>query len=526
MTSLLLFSEQPLVHAVGWALLHFCWQATIVAIILAYAMRLLSGRSPQHRYLACCFALMFMAVLPFVTFGYLAANQQAIGHAIATSTMERYPSLSLLNGFTGMSEPWADRIAGTLDQSMPWLLLVWFTGVILLFSRFNIRLIVARRMKSAATQPASLELQRIFFQLCHRLGIARTVKLMDSGPVQVPTVIGWLRPVVLIPVGCLMGLSPIQVEALLAHELAHIRRHDYLVNVCQSVVETLLFYHPAVWWVSKQLRREREYCCDDLAVRISGDPLAYAKALSFLEERRSSQPMFALGANGGALALRIRRLLGCEKSPAVSQLTALTLSVIVIAGIGLYIGTVARAQSATGKQIAMESNQGGQAMPALYRQWMDEDVLWIITPEERAAYLQLSTDKERDNFIKQFWEVRNPTPGAVPNKFREEHYRRIAYSNRHFAIATIPGWRTDRGRIYIVYGPPDAIDTEPNQGRGSSARHVQVWHYRLIQQYGPPNSAQGKPGYQRAIVTRKNVAMKFVDVCNCGDYQLQQSPKR
>ena len=155
-----------------------------------------------------------------------------------------------------------------------------------------------------------------------RLGIVRAVTLINSALVQVPIVIGWLRPAVLLPVGCLTGLSTVQIEAIFVHELAHIRRHDYLVSVFQSIVEAVLFYHPAVWWVSKQIRREREDCCDDLAVKISGDPLAYAKALSFLEEQRGSLPAAALGANGGVLAMRIKRLLGYKEPPAYSWLTA------------------------------------------------------------------------------------------------------------------------------------------------------------------------------------------------------------
>jgi len=106
------------------------------------------------------------------------------------------------------------------------------------------------------------------------------VRLLISALVQVPTVIGWLRPVVLVPVGALSGLPAEYLEALLLHELAHVRRHDYLVNILQSVAEALLFYHPAVWWVSGHIRAERELCCDDVAVAVSGDALTYARALA------------------------------------------------------------------------------------------------------------------------------------------------------------------------------------------------------------------------------------------------------
>src|SRR6185295_2411884 len=126
--------------------------------------------------------------------------------------------------------------------------------------------------------------------------------------VQAPTVVGWLRPVVLVPVGALAGLPADQVEALLLHELAHIRRHDYLVNILQNVAESLLFYHPAVWWISGHIRAERELCCDDMAVFVCGDSLSYARALAQLESFRPAQ-VSALAANGGSLADRIARLL-------------------------------------------------------------------------------------------------------------------------------------------------------------------------------------------------------------------------
>ena len=320
---------------------------------------------------------------------------------------------------------------------------------------------------------------------------------MHSAVVQVPTVIGWLRPVVLLPVGCFTGLSEAQIEALLAHELAHIRRHDYLVSVFQSVVEALLFYHPAVWWVSRQVRQERECCCDELAVGVGGDRLAYARALSFLEERRAGSSEVVLGANGGVLTMRIRRLLGYRESAAGAQVAAAVLLATFIATGAMLIGAAARAQSGP----ATESSQGvpGAATIAppetaarpdplkrrlsdterivqnktmefdahggLYKTWLDQDVVWIITPEEREAFKHLANDEERDNFISQFWERRNPAPGVAPNSFKDEHYARIAYANERFAAANVPGWKSDRGHIYIVYGKPDSVDAHPGGGQ-------------------------------------------------------------
>jgi hypothetical protein len=134
------------------------------------------------------------------------------------------------------------------------------------------------------------------------------VRLLESTLVRAPTTIGWLRPVILLPASAFTGLTLQQLELILAHELAHIRRHDYLVNLFHVAAETLLFYHPAVWWVSRQARIEREHACDDLAVAVCGDPIAYARALTQMERLRKDAPLLAIAADGGKLSARIRRL--------------------------------------------------------------------------------------------------------------------------------------------------------------------------------------------------------------------------
>jgi len=146
-----------------------------------------------------------------------------------------------------------------------------------------------------------------------------------------------------------------------------------------------------------------------------------------------------------------------------------------------------------------------------YKKWLDEDVRWIITDEERSAFKQLSNDDERDQFIEQFWLRRDPTPDTVENEYKEEHYRRIAYANEHFA-AGIPGWKTDRGRIYIMYGPADSMETHPTggfymrpaeEGGGSTSTYpFETWNYRYLEGVG------------------QNIDIEFVDPCSCGEYHM------
>jgi GWxTD domain-containing protein len=176
---------------------------------------------------------------------------------------------------------------------------------------------------------------------------------------------------------------------------------------------------------------------------------------------------------------------------------------------GLTISSDARAQtpSAAGEpaastQPAAPAESAPSPLAGPYRTWIDEDVRWIIASNERSAYTALQTNPERLQFIRDFWERRNPNPGSSENAFKEEHYRRLAYANERFASGR-PGWTSDRGRIYILHGKPDSIDAHPS----GEAVPFEVWHYSVI-----------KPTQPDSI--RENVDFKFVDTCRCGDYKL------
>lgn len=270
------------VQRLGWALLHFLWQGTAIVVLYALLRRALARCLTSHgRYMLACATLAAMVASPAVTFLLISDSNAGPVWTISLAESQR-----LLDGVVAL----------------------WLLGVI----GFSIRFIggwrFTARLRSIAT-PASGEWQCVLRHIAAGTGVKNAVKLLVSPLVQVPTVIGWLRPVILFPVDFLAGLPPGHVAALLAHELAHIRRCDYIVNVLQSLAETVLFYHPAVWWISQQIREEREQCCDDLAVAASGDVLIYAKALAYLEQHRLPRLKPALAANGGSLLDRIRRLI-------------------------------------------------------------------------------------------------------------------------------------------------------------------------------------------------------------------------
>jgi TonB family protein len=351
-----------MVRALGWTLLHFCWQGAAVAALLWCVLALLSVRMPRARYAAASLALAMMVALPAGTFVRLAGAEIRASRELRALPIAMAPAIVVDAGAGDAREPLRRRVARALDESAPWVPAVWLAGVVVFLARLNLGLAVARRMRLAVTEPAQDGLRETLARLSERMGVRRAVRLVQSAMVEAPTVIGWLRPVVLMPVGCLAGLSTAQMEAILAHELAHVRRHDYLVSVMQSVVEALLFYHPAVWWVSKQMRRERESCCDDVAVKLSGDRVAYARALSWLEEHRAATPELVLGANGGVLSMRIRRLLGLKESAGVSRGVAIALLAVVLAGAVWYCGAMAGAQSSQAQFNAVAPSSAPRAI--------------------------------------------------------------------------------------------------------------------------------------------------------------------
>ena len=197
--------------------------------------------------------------------------------------------------------------------SLLMIVMAWAIGVFAMTLRLMGGWVLTRRLATRAAVAVSPSLEAAALAIAERLHIRRAVAILESGAVVVPTLVGWLKPVVLLPAAALVGLSPDQLQAILAHELAHVRRHDYLVNLLQSMVETLLFYHPATWWVSAQIRAEREHCCDDLAVEVCGDRLVYASALAELTTLAGHRG-FALAATDGSLLNRVRRILGGQRS--------------------------------------------------------------------------------------------------------------------------------------------------------------------------------------------------------------------
>ena len=328
------------VRAVAAALLHSLWQGALVAAITATLWWTLRGSRPNARYALGCVALALMIGAWTATAWRTAA--QLIPEAPARVGLAA-PSPAL--GPAGMFDysPAIRTISrAELEGQVPlarrlevWSVLLvplWLAGVFGLSFRLALSWWLVTRMRSAAHTPVAAFIGDRVTELASQLRVSRAVRVVQSTAVSVPAVIGWLRPVILLPASALTGLSLPQLDAIIAHELAHVRRHDFAVNLLQSAAEILLFYHPACWWISRRVRAERELCCDDVAVSVCGDCVLYATALADLEALRV-EPALALAATDGPLLQRVRRLLA--PSPAGSRVPGLAAALVPAALLAL-----------------------------------------------------------------------------------------------------------------------------------------------------------------------------------------------
>lgn len=307
--------DTPFVHALGWTLVHSLWQATIIALVLRLLWAAIARRGARVRYGLALGAMLSIIVAAGLTFAYYQRAYQPVeldpalwknwsGAFLETpSEPEALPALPLMT-----------RILFTIEGYLPWLVLFWLLGAVSMGVRLAGGWWHLRRLSRRGIVPLPLEWAERFAELAKKMGVLRSVELRFSSWAPEPITLKHFRPLILFPVGLINQLSVEQVEAILLHELAHIRRWDYLVNWLQSIVELLFFYHPAVWWLSRQVREAREHCCDDLVLERGGARrILYAQTLTQLKTLSfNQQTKLAMSANGvsGTFTQRVKRLFG------------------------------------------------------------------------------------------------------------------------------------------------------------------------------------------------------------------------
>jgi GWxTD domain-containing protein len=351
-------------------------------------------------------------------------------------------------------------------------------------------------------------------------------RVRESDGISVPVTVGQIAPTILLPIGWREWDSA-KLQAVLAHEEAHVRRADWAIGVMARINCCVFWFHPLAWWLKRELGLLAEYACDDFVLAQAGDRQQYAKALLEIASAMKS-------AHGRLVVMPMAKETNVEKRmeqildetrpipPAFARRGWVTLLVCSLP-VAYVASTVqlARAQRQTRSGVAVPDNPPpapqvrAQAGPpdlflaptrpptaSPYQKWLDEEVVYLISADERRAFMRLTTDDERQQFITQFWLRRDPTPGTEENEFKEEMYRRIAFTNDHFS-AGIPGWKTDRGAIYMRYGPPDSLDTH---GATSTTYPYETWTYRYVEGIG------------------MDVEFEFVDPTMTGRYHLTKDP--
>lgn len=472
-------------------LLHFVWQGTLISATLWIALRF--TRHHRTRYALASAALLLMALAPITSYGPAASETELLRPM-------------------GTGGPHAQAIVWVAQPSpLAWLPYAWLAGVVLCSVRV-VRAAAAthRLLRHAHDVP---HLRPHFFD--------RAVRLVESARVTVPAQLGILRPVILLPLGFAAQLSPAQLEAILAHEFAHIRRHDYLVNLLQLCVETLLFYHPGVWWVSSIMRREREHCADALALELTGDRHAYASALLTLEETR--QAGFATAANGGDLKARIERILAGGTAQRGSLWPAV-LALVVAFG----YTAVTRAQQPAAEPATLRSGieevQTEQELAAKFdahlqrqqaekqakaeRAARDHEMTRLKDEieelraqlhraetrageagqearraDERAEQRRLEAALQRQQQaleaeqetralaqLKQQMQLMRAAQEDQTKAQETEHKRRVQYADKKWSVGNRRGSETARGRMYVQEGPPDEIEIQTDKR--------EMWLYR------------------------------------------------
>jgi beta-lactamase regulating signal transducer with metallopeptidase domain len=376
MTLIRTLNAADLVSSLGWTLLDFVWQGMLVGCAAAVLLGLLGRARPQWRYGLACGALLLCAALPLANLALRLAGPgtpapqlalTALPETVSTALDSVVPSHAGPAGAGSATGGWRQA----LQPRLPLLILCWSGGAAVLALRLLLGLAwVRQRSRPGAWRPDPAW-QAVLDRLAARIGIGRRVVLGLVDDLASPVTAGWWRPVVLVPASLASGMAPQLLEALLAHELAHVRRHDYLVNLMQSAIEILLFYHPAVWWLSHRIRIERELIADDLAASVLGEPRRLALALSELDLFQLSTPQLAHAAHGGKLMSRIKRLVRPQSEPIHWKLVLPVLGLALSAAAVSQAGTAApqdppavQAQQAAGQAARAErraQRTGGDA---------------------------------------------------------------------------------------------------------------------------------------------------------------------
>lgn len=310
MEKLFNFIDTNVVSALGWTLVHSVWQ--IIAISLIYAIIIRFEKRSPIRY-RIGISLMFSQLLfSFITFNFVFQTSTLLQQS---TVAKQYFSKIIIQITADNQMNFLEGILFYLESNLNSLVVFWVIGISVLVIRLIFNYFYVTHLKTSGISKVENSVAELFDSILQKIQIEKTVQLFQSSKVSVPVVIGFLKPIVLLPVGLVTNLSPKQIEAILAHEIAHIKRNDFIINVLQNFVEIVFFFHPALWWMSSKIREERENSCDDFAIELIGEKIHLVKALANVESFRQNPVLaMAFGKKRFTVLERVQRILGIENS--------------------------------------------------------------------------------------------------------------------------------------------------------------------------------------------------------------------
>jgi GWxTD domain-containing protein len=474
-------------------------ESTLVAMVLVIAAATLRR---LHISAAARHALWLFAFAKFIL---PAALLWSAGASLAVFWTSRPVLQSRFADFSRLLNNAGTGTAFTTQESakawiVPLVAGVWAAGTIFFIGYWTYRLRRCTFRVAAPPEPVQAALGRAQKEL----GIRGYVALAISKDAREPVVRGVWRPVLIMPESLLRTLSLKELHVILLHELAHVRRGDNLTSSLAHLICSVFWFHPLLWWMERHLSIDCEYACDEIVLATTRTSADYISAIVKATRIALFGAVAGISAIGGfefrkrlEWIMSQNERLDAGRKPRSIVITAATALILLPIWGGFASRSVLQAQSvqkrhgieflSASASGTAESQQILASLKALlnpndtiypstgndrWDKWLNEEVVYLITTQERAAFIALQSDREREEFVNQFWEKRNPNPGLAVNAFKSEHYRRLAYANDHFAVHDAAGWQTDRGRTYVLMGPPDEIDSHPSQYR-------EMWRYRI-----------------------------------------------
>jgi TonB family protein len=396
--------SSPFLYNLSLTLIHFIWQGVFIALALKLVLTFTSYKKPQWRYAFASLAMVANLLIPLFTFFIIyQPDFQQFSPLLNNNILLN----DVINSNVNSTSNWYANFV----EFLPFLSLMWLVITFTLALKLFIELYNVNQLPKTGISPAEPALEAHFYELVKQVKLKCSPRILISHKNDVPMAIGWLKPVVLIPVSMLSGLTPAQLDMLILHELAHIRRHDYLVNFIQTLVEIFLFFHPSVRWVSKQMRNEREYCSDDIAVQHCGNPVAYAHTLADTatlceKHRNHSIPAMAMAASGGDLKQRVIRLIDhnhhCSSDSNSGKWlasVAIIFSIVAVASknyiqlpiLDLNSGTISLYRSAGDSFIINNDKNNEVALPSFAQQLLHQQNNGSYSSNESTASVALTT---------------------------------------------------------------------------------------------------------------------------------------